>query len=332
MIFNTNNRVEEIGGIKVVREMKYLGIMICDSKDTYKRHKENKIALAEKLANITYSVINRSCNRLLIGKTYWKCVALPAILYGSNIIDWNKKEIDRLQIIQNNVCRKILSAPRWTTICALKGEIGLSSMEDRINQNRIQYIRNRLNEGNGLIKVIIEDLINMKGNWNMNTERICKKYNLEKDNIKEYNKEEIGNKIREKETSAWREEMEKKKTLKIYRKYKTQIKQDEDFYNDRNSEVWFRVKANCLFFKKQNEENRCKICNDGNEDLKHFILHCNKLEEIRKTHILLQRPYPEDEDELLSKIIFENTDKEEVKIIMGKMWSRRLSLIKDTKE
>ena len=92
------------------------------------------------------------------------------------------------------------------------------------------------------------------------------------------------------------------------------------------------MKANCLFFKKQNEENRCKICNDGNEDLKHFILHCNKLEEIRKTHILLQRPYPEDEDELLSKIIFENTDKEEIKIIMGKMWSRRLSLIKDTKE
>ena len=36
-----------------------------------------------------------------------------------------------------------MKAPRWTTICALRGEIGLSSMKDRINRSRMQYIRNK---------------------------------------------------------------------------------------------------------------------------------------------------------------------------------------------
>ena len=191
MIFNTKNKVEEIGGIKVVSNMKYLGITICDGKDMYRIHKENKIELAERLANITYSVLNRSCNRLLIGKTYWKNVALPAILYGSSIIDWNKKEIEKLQIHQNNVCRKIMAAPRWTTICALQGEIGLSSMSDRINQNKIQYRRHRLKEGNELIKTIVEELEDNNGAWKMNTERLCAKYKIEKDKLTEYSKNYI---------------------------------------------------------------------------------------------------------------------------------------------
>ena len=84
MIMNAKERVEEIGGIKVVKEMGYLGFTLSDGKDMFKEHKKRKIALAEKLANITYSVTSRSCNRMLVGKTYWKSVALPAILYGSN--------------------------------------------------------------------------------------------------------------------------------------------------------------------------------------------------------------------------------------------------------
>ena len=224
MIFNTNHRDEELAGIKVVNSMKYLGITICDGKDMYRKHKENKILLAEKLANVTFSVLNRSCNRLLIGKTYWKSVALPAILYGSSIIDWNKKEIDKMQVQQNNVCRKIMAAPRWATISALRGEIGISTMSDRINQNRLQYIRNRLQDGNELIKLVVKELECNRGKWKMNSERLCNKYNLEKDSLADYKKSEIKNKIQEFETSKWKEEMNRKKTnfiQKIQRTHQT---------------------------------------------------------------------------------------------------------------
>ena len=34
--------------------------------------------------------------KIAIDKTYWKSVALPTILYGSNIMDFNKQEIEKL--------------------------------------------------------------------------------------------------------------------------------------------------------------------------------------------------------------------------------------------
>ena len=65
--------------------------MINDSKKCLKEHKKNIIEKARKLANITCPVINKSCSRILIGKTFWKNIALPTILYGINIMDVTKQ-------------------------------------------------------------------------------------------------------------------------------------------------------------------------------------------------------------------------------------------------
>ena len=136
MWINKNSTHTEIEGIQIKPGMKYLGIWFEDTKDIFKNHKENKIRLAERLANNTHSVLMRSCNRLIVGKAYWKNVALPAIIYGSGVIIWNKKEQEKLQVIQNKVCRKMLNAPRWATNSATRGEIGISNMDTRLAQNR----------------------------------------------------------------------------------------------------------------------------------------------------------------------------------------------------
>ena len=83
---------------------------------------------ARKLANMTRSVIATSCSKLLIGKTFWKSVALPSILYGSTIIDLNEMEISKLQRIENGVFRQILGAPSYTPLATLRGgEVGAST-------------------------------------------------------------------------------------------------------------------------------------------------------------------------------------------------------------
>ncbi len=63
------------------------------------------------MANTTYSVIDRACNKLLIGKTYWKSVVLLCPLNGSSVVVWNQQELEKMQRIENSVWRKILSAP-----------------------------------------------------------------------------------------------------------------------------------------------------------------------------------------------------------------------------
>ncbi|XP_068205143.1 DNA repair protein RecN-like [Palaemon carinicauda] len=87
---------EEIEGIKVTDIIRYLGIEIEGKRNMFKKQKKKMMEKAEKLANLTYSIIAKSCYKILIGKTYWKNVALPGILYGTAVMN-----IKRLQQIEN---------------------------------------------------------------------------------------------------------------------------------------------------------------------------------------------------------------------------------------
>ena len=93
---------------------------------------------AQKIANNTYSIIARSCNKLMIGKTFWKSVALPSILYGTKVINLTEDEINKLRRIENSVWRQILGAPGYAPICTLRGEIG-TSLTLRLRQQYFHY-------------------------------------------------------------------------------------------------------------------------------------------------------------------------------------------------
>ena len=67
--------------------MKYLGIEIDNKRNYFKTQTGFFLENARKMPNITYSVIEKSCNKLLIGKTFWKRIALPSLLYGTHIIN-----------------------------------------------------------------------------------------------------------------------------------------------------------------------------------------------------------------------------------------------------
>ena len=117
MIFRTrgrrgrDNEIPEAGvfeGMEVVRNLKYLGIVICDGRDIFKKHKVEMIDRAEKMALQTYSVIERCCSRVVMGKTFWKAIVLPSVLSGIGLMSLNKKQMNKLQRIEDWVFRKIL--------------------------------------------------------------------------------------------------------------------------------------------------------------------------------------------------------------------------------
>ena len=60
--------IKEIEGIEVVRSMRYLGVEINDTDDIFKIQKINMQEKAETIAKNTYSVIEKCCNKVLIGK------------------------------------------------------------------------------------------------------------------------------------------------------------------------------------------------------------------------------------------------------------------------
>ena len=69
------------------------------------------ISKAHEYINQTASIAARSCNRLMIGRVFWKGVALPSLLHSTEAIFLTKDEIDKLQVPDNKAYRLILSAP-----------------------------------------------------------------------------------------------------------------------------------------------------------------------------------------------------------------------------
>ena len=133
-----------MSNIDVVDEIVYLGILIRNQKKWYLSNNKKCIEKANKLCNNLYSVLGNSCNRMLIGKTYWKILALPNILYGQEIVIYNKNDIDRLQIIENRAFRYILQVPCYTAIEYLRGEIGVSDMKCRDMKSKINYVKHAM--------------------------------------------------------------------------------------------------------------------------------------------------------------------------------------------
>ena len=168
MIFNLKEQPEYIEDIEVVSKIKYLGIEIDNKKNYFKSQRNNIVEKARKMANMTYSIIENGCNRLLIGKTYWKSIALPSILYGVNVINLSEEDIDDLQKIENSVYRTILNAPQYAPNSTLRSEIGSSLMKKRIMNGRINFMKSILNGRNKLLENILHRLLldNDKGTPN----------------------------------------------------------------------------------------------------------------------------------------------------------------------
>ena len=84
MIFNLKDQPEYLGNIKVVPKVKYLGIEIYNKRNYFKTQRDKIIQKARKMANITYSVIERSCNKLLKDFLEKYCFAFNSLWYQYN--------------------------------------------------------------------------------------------------------------------------------------------------------------------------------------------------------------------------------------------------------
>ena len=137
---------------------------------------------------MTYSIISKSCNKLLIGKTYWKSCVLPAILFGTSLINMTEKDIEELQKIENCVYRHILGAPSYAPVCTLRGEVGASSMKARIIKGRIMYLKSIYDRNNNLLKEIASEMEEKDSKWMKITQKYLREVGLK--NIRSEKNEE----------------------------------------------------------------------------------------------------------------------------------------------
>ena len=136
LIFNSDSEMEEINDIKIENSLKYLGIMIENSRMCFNLQKKKMYESGLKFVNMIYSILGKCCNRMLIGKTYWKGLVLPNILYGTDVIGMRNEDISKLQTLDNMAYRFILKVPKYTAIEFLRGEVGASAAISRDMKNK----------------------------------------------------------------------------------------------------------------------------------------------------------------------------------------------------
>ena len=152
LVYNNENITGKIEGIEIVNEIKYLGIQINDDRDIFKNQKKLIVERLKKYKLMTNKVIETSCNRLMLGKLYWKQIIMTKALYGIGLMNINKKEVNEIQKIENETYTMILRAREKTPLAALRGETGSSLVSTRFIQSRIMLIHSILNGKNQFIK------------------------------------------------------------------------------------------------------------------------------------------------------------------------------------
>ena len=131
MIFNAKDRPEKIFDFPIVKQIKYLGLLIDDKRNCFDSQKKRIDNNAHKYLSQMFSILGNCCNRMLIGKTFWKGLALTNLLYGADVINFTKTELDNLQIKDNKAYRIILKVTQSTAAEILRGEIGATSSRAR---------------------------------------------------------------------------------------------------------------------------------------------------------------------------------------------------------
>ena len=337
IIFNMKEQPESIEDVEVKNSIKYLGIEVDNSRNMFKNQKRIMIEKAQKMANMTYSIVARSCNKILIGKTHWKSLALPSVLYGTNIMSVTEGEMKRLQTIENGVYRQILGAPKYAPNSTLRGEIGASLMSTRIIAGRIQYVRGILQGNNQLLKEVIAEMIDEnKNKWMKTTVAYLKEIGLHMNDLYSMGKGALKAHMKRWDDEKWRREITSKSTLTLYVAWKDNIEEADFLDNQPASVIFFRARTNCLPLNDRKrhtgEDTKCLLCNSENEDIKHLILHCPAYDKQRMSTIHLQQPYIEQQNDVLGRFLFEKEEIETKKAVLYQIWRKRSSDIKKTQD
>ena len=132
--------------------MTYLGIKIT-RKDASQFFKNERLSNARKLSNMSYSIVARSCNILVVEKSYWKGLGLATVLYGAELLEFTEKDLSTLQTVVNSVYRTILQVPTYAANSALRGEVGAPSSKARDIKIKFLFVKHLLQKNrNQLIK------------------------------------------------------------------------------------------------------------------------------------------------------------------------------------
>ena len=201
--------------------------------------------------------------------------------------------------------------------------------------SRMNYILSINTDRNQLLGNTLRDMEQEEETqWIRTSIKYNQETNTNYNDLRRLSKVEIKQHLNRWDKNKWDVEILTKSSLQLYRRFKSDIREEEFYDNRPASKIFNRARTNTLQLndrnRHQNKDTHCEICGDLNtkEDIYHFILHCHKLKEMRIYIAELQQPYIEDQEQIVGEFLFERKNIDKKKESLYQMWKRRESLLK----
>ena len=201
----------------------------------------------------------------------------------------------------------------------------------------LQYARDVLNGKFVKIKELMEDIIKREvGDWYNIVNSYLEELGITWDSLYTLTKKEIKTLTQNYDTWQWEKEMSEKKILKYYREGKGKLQYEFCYRNNLNSMFYARARLNALGLEEAKSRGKkfynktCKLCNQGEEDLMHFLLVCPSLEKGRDYNII-NKSIEEPKTRLID-CLFRNKEYQKVGKMIKNMWGIRKDKLKTQKE
>merc|ERR1711913_134036 len=208
----------DIGDYEMVEEAKYLGVILeSHGRDIFEKANDVFLANAEKQVYALMGQIKKSADKVLVGKAIWKLMCLPSVVFGRAVVPTNKARVEGLQKLENRVWRFLMGVGGYSTVDALRGEMGASLVESRIMETMLLYARDTMQGTFQNIKDMMEDtMVVKKGKWYASMKEHMRKLNTSWDDLIEMPRAEIKRRVKDYDTEKWRTSLQDLRTQKYY--------------------------------------------------------------------------------------------------------------------
>ena len=192
----------------------------------------------------------------------------------------------------------------------------------------LQYVRDALTGKFGKIKEMMEDIISKRvGEWFRIVNSYIEELNITWDLLYILTKEEIKTLTRNYDTLLWEKELRDRKILKYYKEGKEKLGYEFCYRNNVNSMFYARARLNALSLEeakgrgKAYYDKTCKLCDQEEEDLLHFMLECPYLEK-RRDYEIIDKNVVEPKERLI-KCLFRQNEYQKTGKMIKEMWGIR---------
>merc|ERR1711942_644294 len=314
---------------EMVTEATYLGITIGGRwRNIFEKENKKILGKADRKVDTVLAEVRKSADKAVVGKAIWKLMAMPSILFGRAVVPTCKTKIEALQRKENKIWRYLLGIGGYSTVDALRGEMGASMVKSRIMETTLQYVRGTMNSEFDNIKEMMQDTIRSEaGRWYKMVNSYVEELNMEWTDLYQMSKEELKRRIKEYDTKIWEINLINKSTLKYYIEGKAKIGYESCYRNNANSLFYARARTNSLKLEEAkgrgniHYNRNCKLCSLGEEDLVHFTMECPALEGKRDYNLIDKNIL--DPEQRMIMLLFKQRKYQEVGKMIKNLWYRR---------